>query len=73
MVRVVVESEEIGRRRDGLHDKAAASGFRRFLDLDDEEAMCDRAISIVGSVFFFRSETEREGGLVRKCARGLGE
>lgn len=48
MVSVVESSaaEEIGRRRDGLHDKAATRGFRR-LDRDDEEATCDRAISIV--------------------------
>lgn len=53
MVRVVESSaaaaeEEIGRRREWeVQDKADVSGRRR-LERDDEVAMCDRAISIVG-------------------------
>lgn len=46
MVIVLLSSaaaEEIGRRRD-----KAESGFRR-LERDEDEAKCDRAISIVGS------------------------
>lgn len=51
MVRVLVSSaaEEIGRRKDGVQDKAAERGFRR-LERDDEEAKYDRAISTVGSL-----------------------
>lgn len=52
MVRVVESSaaaeEEIGRRRGWeAQDKAAVRGRRR-LERDDDVAMCERAISIVG-------------------------